>query len=65
MSLFEKQPRKRRTTTAEQKAIIKAHNESKNGLKLGPLKSGTKSETDTPLFKGEEKQTNLFGQPGT
>lgn len=42
------------TSIFDQKALIEAHNRTKNGLRLGKPRSQTKSQFDTPLFKKEE-----------
>jgi hypothetical protein len=50
---------KRRKMTLQDKNLIKAHNESKNGLKLGKCKSELKGNSDTPLFFNDN-QRKLF-----
>lgn len=49
----------KRKTTQGHKAIIEAHNNSKNGLKFGVLKSERKPN-DTPLFKINNQESIKF-----
>ena len=46
--------------TTEQKALIKAHNESQNGLNLKTSRSTQGRISETPLFAAPSNQIDLF-----
>jgi hypothetical protein len=53
--------KKTKIDPVQAKNLVKAWNESENGLNLFKVsKNSQKSLLDTPLFKPEDKQTNLF-----
>ena len=47
-------------TRLEETFLIRAHNESKQGLNLRTARSQQKRISETPLFLQPSKQTNLF-----
>lgn len=49
--------------TTEQKALIKAHNESQNGLNLKTHRSRQARISETPLFAVPDSQIDLFADP--
>lgn len=48
--------------TTEQKALIKAHNESQNGLNLKTHRSKQARISETPLFTTLNNQIDLFNK---
>ena len=52
-------PLKETTVTSEQSALLQAHANSSNGLRLGVQKSKRRGHLDTPLFAplaGDQKE---------